>query len=105
PGVRRDAGDRDVHDLPLADLVDQPDARAGAGQPGQRPSAALVSRARPARLRLLPPRRARPERRRLLVVPRTGRQDAPGLEGPAADDAVVPRVPPPPRAAPAAPAG
>ena len=52
-----------------------------------------------ARLRLLQPRHSRSERGGMRVVPRPGRQDAPGVEGRADDHGMVPGVSPAPGAA------
>src|SRR5262249_7746259 len=54
--------------------------------------------ARPARLRLLQPQRAREQGGRLLDLPRARGPDAARLAGALASDGVVPGLPPPPRA-------
>ncbi len=62
----------------------------------------VAARLQPARLRLLRPQHPRPQRRRLLDLPRPDRRDAVHVPGAVAADGVVPGLPPQPGAEPSA---
>ena len=98
-GVRRHSADEDLHELPLADLREQPVPRAGARElPRPARSHRVDARPRPARLRLLRPQHPREQGRRLHDLPRPGRPHAADVAGAVAADGVVPRLPPQPGA-------
>ena len=97
--MRERAADQDLHELPRADLgatarSSSRCARASATRRSHR----LDQGPRPAGLRVLQPRGARREGRRLRDLPRARRPDEPDLAGAVAADGVVPRLPPPSRA-------
>ena len=99
--LRRNSADRDLHDLPFADLDQRRHACAGAHEPRREPPVALAARPQPAGLRLFRPQRPCRERRRLLDLPRASGRDAADAAGGAAHHGLVPRLPPQPRAEPA----
>ena len=92
--VRRHSADQDLHELPLADLRQQPVPRAGARQLRTGTLDRVDARPRSARLRLLRPQHPREQGRRLHDLPRPGRPDAADVAGAVAADGVVPRLPP-----------
>ena len=79
--VRRHPADQDVHELPLADLREQPVPRAGARQLPHRQVDPVDARPRSARLRLLQPQHPREQGRRLHHLPRPGRPHAADVAG------------------------
>ena len=79
--VRGNSADQDLHELPLADLFQQPVPRAGPRELPHRPSIAVDPRPRPAGFRLLQSQHPRSQRRRLHDVPRPGRSHAADVAG------------------------
>ena len=93
----RIAADRDLHDLPFADLDECSDARAGPRELREGAAHPLAEGPSSAGLRVFRPQRPCRQRRRLHHVSWAGRRDAADVSGGASDHGVVPGLSPEPR--------